>query len=120
MLALLVPRWLGIDLRWGAAGLTTAGGLGAWVEYLLLRSAIRRRVGPVRLPFSYTGVLWVAATLAAAAGFAARLALPLAGRFTSALVVFGTFGLVYLSATYAVRIPEAGALVGRVTRLARR
>jgi putative peptidoglycan lipid II flippase len=38
-LAIVAPRWLGIDQRWGATGLTAAGGLGAWVEFALLRSA---------------------------------------------------------------------------------
>jgi putative peptidoglycan lipid II flippase len=120
VLALAVPRWLGIDRRWGAAGLTTAGGIGAWVEYLLLRSAIRRRVGMVGLPVRYSALLWGAAGLAAAAGFAARLAVAGSGRFTSALVVFAVFGLVYVGLTHLAGIPEAAALVGRVTRRVRR
>jgi putative peptidoglycan lipid II flippase len=120
VLALALPRWLGIDRRWGAAGLTAAGGIGAWVEYLLLRSAIRRRVGSVGLPVRYGASLWGAAALAAAAAFAARSAVTDAGRFTAALVVVGAFGLVYIAVTHAAGIPEAGALVGRITRRGRR
>jgi putative peptidoglycan lipid II flippase len=118
-LALVVPRWLGIDRRWGAAGLTTAGAVGAWVEFMLLRRTIRRRVGPVGLPMRYGSLLWAAAALAAAAGIAARLAMGEAGRFTVALAAVGSFGLVYLALTYAAGVPEAAALVGRVTRRAR-
>jgi hypothetical protein len=44
---------------------------------------------------------------------------PEAGRFTVALSVFGAFGLVYLAATYAAGVPEAGAVVGRFARRAR-
>jgi putative peptidoglycan lipid II flippase len=120
VLALLVPRWLGIDQRWGAAGLTTAGGIGAWVEYLLLRSALRRRIGPVGMPVRYRALLWGAAALAAAVGFGARLGVAESGRFTAALMVFGAFGLVYIGATYVAGIPEAGALVGRIVRRRRR
>jgi putative peptidoglycan lipid II flippase len=116
VLALLVPRWLGVDQRWGAAGLTTAGGIGAWIEYLLLRSAIRRRIGPVGLPLRHGALLWGTATVAAAAAVATRSALAGAGRFTSALAVVGAFGVVYVSATYIAGIPEARDLIGRLTR----
>jgi putative peptidoglycan lipid II flippase len=120
VLALLAPRWLGIDQRWGAAGLTTAGAIGAWIEYLLLRSAIWRRVGPVGVPLRYSAALWGAAALAAAAGVGARLAAAGSGRFTAALIVFGAFGLAYVGATHLAGLPEAGAFIGRVVRRARR
>jgi putative peptidoglycan lipid II flippase len=120
VLALLAPRWLGVDQRWGATGLTTAGGIGAWVEYLLLRSAIRRRVGPVGLPMRYGALLWGTATVAAAAAVAARSVVAGAGRFTSALIVVGAFGVAYLAGTYIAGIPEARALIGRITRRTRR
>ena len=37
---------LGLEPRWGAAGLTAAAGLAAWVEYALLRRRLGRRIGP--------------------------------------------------------------------------
>jgi hypothetical protein len=43
-----------------------------------------------------------------------------AGRFTSALIVFGAFGLVYVGATHVTGIPEAAELVARIARRARR
>ncbi len=119
-LALLAPRWLGIDQRWGAAGLTAAGALGGWVEFVLLRSAIYRRVGAVQIPTRLAALLWGAATAAAAAGFAVHWMTPDLGRFTEAIAVFGVFGLVYLGATYLVGIPEAAMFVGRIARRVRR
>ena len=116
ILALVVPQWLGIDRRWGAAGLTTAGAFGAWVEFMLLRRAIGRRVGAVRLPLRHSAILWGIAALAAAVGLAARRGVGDAGRFTVALAVLGAYGLVYLALTYAAGVPEAAALVGRITR----
>jgi putative peptidoglycan lipid II flippase len=120
LLALPTPRWLGIDQRWGAAGLTAAGALGAWVEFALLRRAIGRRVGAVGLSMRYGALLWGAAALAAASATAARLTVGGAGRFTVALAVVGAFGVVYLATTYAAGIPEAGVVVGRLTRGARK
>lgn len=120
VLALMLPRWLGIDRRWGAAGLTTAGSLGAWLEFVLLRRAVRRRVGPVGLPVRDTARLWAVALLAAAAATGVRLMVGDAGRFTVALAVVGAFGLVYVGVTYALGVPDAAALVGRVTRIVRR
>jgi putative peptidoglycan lipid II flippase len=120
VLALAVPRWLGIDRRWGATGLTMAGSVGAWIEYVLLRSAIGRRVGPVGIPSRYGALLWAAAALAAGAGTATRTLVANADRFTSALVVCAAFGLVYAAITYAARVPESATLVSRITRRARR
>jgi putative peptidoglycan lipid II flippase len=119
-LALLAPRWLGIDQRWGATGLTTAGGLGAWIEFALLRSAIRRRVGRVGLPLGFSAWLWAAAALGAGAGAAARLAVDGTNRFVMALAVFGAFGLVYLGVTYVRGVPEARGLLSRLARRGRR
>jgi len=119
LLALPTPRWLGIDQRWGAAGLTAAGALGAWVEFALLRRAIGRRIGAVGLPTRYGTLLWAAAVLAAASATAARLAVDGAGRFTVALAVAGAFGVVYLATAYVGGVPEAAAIIGRLTRRAR-
>ncbi|MFN2565936.1 MAG: murein biosynthesis integral membrane protein MurJ [Gemmatimonadaceae bacterium] len=119
VLALPTPRWLGIDQRWGTAGLTAAGALGGWVEFMLLRRTIRRRIGGVGVPMRYGALLWGAAALAAASATAARVAVAGFGRFTAAVALAGAFGVVYLVATYAAGVPEAAAVVGRVRRRSR-
>jgi putative peptidoglycan lipid II flippase len=40
-----LPGLLGIDARWGVAGLTASAGMSAWVEFTLLRRALNRRLG---------------------------------------------------------------------------
>ena len=40
LLAVLLPRRLGIEPIWGVAGLTLAGSVAAWVEFTLLRRAL--------------------------------------------------------------------------------
>ena len=44
--ALWLPGWIGIDRRWGVAGLTASAGVAGWVEFTLLRRALNRRIGP--------------------------------------------------------------------------
>ncbi|MFL5514600.1 MAG: murein biosynthesis integral membrane protein MurJ, partial [Gemmatimonadales bacterium] len=43
LFALPLPRALGIDPRWGAAGLTASAGIAGWIEFLLLRRTLNRR-----------------------------------------------------------------------------
>ena len=42
LFALPLPRALGVEPRWGAAGLTASAGIAGWVEFLLLRRALNR------------------------------------------------------------------------------
>ena len=61
-----LPGWLGIDPRWGVAGLTASAGVAGWVEFTLLRRALNRRIGSTGLPVSLTVRLWGSAAAAAA------------------------------------------------------
>ena len=40
-----LPVWIGIDPRWGVAGLTASAGVAGWVEFTLLRRGIPRAIG---------------------------------------------------------------------------
>src|SRR5205085_9093020 len=37
LFAIPLPRLLGLDQQWGAAGLTASAGIAGWVEFFLLR-----------------------------------------------------------------------------------
>jgi len=120
LFAIPLPRALGLAPEWGAAGLTASAGIAGWIEMLLLRRTLNVRIGPTGLPVDYTARLWSAAAAAAAVGWAAKLAIATVHPIAIALVVLGAYGLVFLGATLALRIPEAGAaasrLIGRVRR----
>lgn len=120
VLALHLPGWLGISPRWGGAGLTAASGIAGWVELVLLRGALRRRIGAAPTARWRNLVLWGAAAVAAAAAWGVRLVLPPLQPVWIAVVVLGTYGAVYLGATMALRIPEARALTDVVARRVRR
>ena len=109
---------LGIAPRWGAAGITVASGVAAWLELRLLRSALRSRLGIDHRLTSVVLKLWVCAALAAGAGWGVKLLLGEAHPWVLAALVLGTFALVYLAATVAAGIEEARALLVRVSHQA--
>jgi putative peptidoglycan lipid II flippase len=114
--ALPLPRALGIDQRWGAAGLTASAGIAGWVEFLLLRSRLNRRIGITGLRARYAAMLWASAVIAAAVALATRAVLPPLHRFAMVIASLGTFGIVYGGLTLGFRVPEARALVSRLVR----
>jgi putative peptidoglycan lipid II flippase len=106
--AVYLPGWLGLDLKWGAAGLTASAGVAGWVELLLLRRSLTRRVGPVSPPASYTARLWAAA---AAAGLACRGIdglLPALGPLVTGALLLPTYGGLFLAATALLGVKFAG------------
>jgi putative peptidoglycan lipid II flippase len=114
--AVMAPGWLGLDPRWGAAGLTASAGIAGWVELLLLRRSLRRRVGEVSPPASYLTKLWAAA--AVAGGAARGLTMLLGGigphgigPLLTGAIVAPAFGLIFLAGTRVVGIPFGGGKV---------
>lgn len=114
-LALYGPAIVGIEARWGAAGITLASGVGAWVELALLRRSLRRRLGVRERLVGLVAVLWTSAAAAALAAWGVKLAIPTLHPWVTALLVLGTFGIVYLAATAAARVDEARAVLRRST-----
>ncbi|MGQ0538870.1 MAG: murein biosynthesis integral membrane protein MurJ [Gemmatimonadaceae bacterium] len=118
LLALVLPRTLALDLRWGVAGLTAASGVAAWLEFVLLRRSLAHRVGATRAEAMLR--LWLAAGVAALIAWLLRLGLgaghaeaqPLA-----ALVILSIYGVAYVAITWRLGSPESSAIVRRLTRL---
>jgi len=115
-LAVYGPRWVGIDGKWGVAGITVAAGIAGWLEFALLRRALARRLGRVELPARTLGVLWGAAALAAALACGARLLNAEAPMLVRTVLVLGIYGMTYWLVTWKAGIPEAVALRDRVFR----
>lgn len=114
--ALHLPGWLGIPARWGAVGLTASAGVAGWVEFLLLRRSLDRRVGPTRFPAGYVLKLWAPGLLAVGAGWGVLLLLgSRLGPIATAMAVLLPFGLVYLGGTLLLGVPLALRLAGRLS-----
>ena len=114
--ALPLPPALGLDQRWGAAGLTVSAGLAGWIEFLLLRRSLNRRIGPSGLPASLGLRLWGAAVLAAAVAWLVRPVLPGNQPLLTAAVVLTVYGGLYLLGTTALGVDEAARVLGRLRR----
>ncbi len=112
--ALPLPRALGIDPRWGAAGLTASAGLAGWIEFLLLRRALNARIGLTGLAAPLVVRLWGAGLLAAGIAWGVRLALPAAHPILAAVAVLAVYGAVYFLVTDRLGIPEARAVMRRL------
>lgn len=105
-----LPRWLGIEPRWGVAGLTASAGVAAWVEFSLLRRGLRGRLGDTGVPRPFLLKVGAAAVTAAALSRAVFMALPRWPPLASAAVVLTAFTAVYIGIAYALRLPELSAL----------
>jgi putative peptidoglycan lipid II flippase len=92
-----VPQWIGIDPKWGVAGLTASAGVSGWVEFLLLRRALGQRIGSEPVGAGYLTRLWITALGAAGAAWAIKLELPPMNRpIPAALATLIPYGALYL------------------------
>lgn len=94
--AIPIPPMLGLDPKWGVAGLTASAGVSGWIEYLLLRRALSRRIGRAAIGAGYVTRLWAAALAGAASAWAIKLSLPPLHPILTAGAALVPFGFVYL------------------------
>ncbi len=118
--ALFLPKALGLPVHWGAAGITAASGVAAWVEFMMLRRALAARIGHFDLPTIELLKLWMAALAAAGTSTVARLLLPDMPPIFLAVITVGVNALTYLGVTSWWDIPEAAVITSRVGRVLRR
>jgi putative peptidoglycan lipid II flippase len=117
--ALPLPRVLGIEARWGVAGLTISAGIASWVEFHLLRRALNRRIGRTGIPADFLAKLWATALVAAAAGWSIHRFGGHHGPILLALIVLGPYGIIYFAGTWILGLAESRALFSRFLRASR-
>ena len=118
LFAIPLPASIGIDPKWGAAGLTASAGLAGWVEFVLLRRSLNRRIGRTGLTLSYVVKLWTGAIAGGALGWGIKLVLPHLHPIVVAALVLIPYGLFYFAVTAALGVEESIATVRRVLRMA--
>ncbi len=102
--ALPLPPMVGLDPRWGVAGLTASAGAAGWIEFVLLRRTLNRRIGPTGIPAAFTAKLWCAALAAAAAAWVVKLAIGRVHPVLGAAVILSPYAAVYFGAAFLLRL----------------
>ena len=115
-----LPGLLGLDSKWGAAGLTSSAGIAGWVEFVLLRDSLNKRIGKTGLSVSYTIKLWVSAVVGAGVAWALKIAVTGWHPVPLAVVVLGGYGICYFGLGYLLGISQARELLGQIGRRLRR
>lgn len=115
--ALPLPRLLGLDPKWGVVGLTGSASIAAWIEFVLLRRSLNRRIGRTGLPIGYLAKLWCGAIAGAGVGWLCKTLVGPLHPVPLAILVLNSFGLTYFAITSLLGISEARLLVGRVLRI---
>ena len=123
--ALPLPHLLGIEQRWGVAGLTISAGVASWVEFTLLQRGLRRRIGHVGLPPSFLVQVWIAALVAGAASRGLNYLLSPQAIFRGshgpvfiAVPVLAVYGAIFFAGGLALKLPEAKSMLSLVRRRA--
>ncbi|MGH7689375.1 MAG: lipid II flippase MurJ, partial [Gemmatimonadaceae bacterium] len=119
LFAFAVPRALGIDAHWGAAGLSASAGMAAWVEFVLLRSRLSARIGVTGLPGRFVITLWGLAVASAGIAIAVQRATVGWGRMAGGVLVIAVYGTAYLAGAVVLRVPEALGMIGGILRRVR-
>jgi putative peptidoglycan lipid II flippase len=99
----------------GVVGLALGTGFGAWVEWALLKRALRNRIGGVGAGMGPLTRMFGAALAGAGAGWVMRMLLPEQIHiFLRGVLVLGVFGAVYFGVAAALGLSQAGALFRRI------
>jgi putative peptidoglycan lipid II flippase len=122
LLRLPLPVFPDGDKPFGAIGLTASAGIAGWVEFMMLRRALTRRIGKVNLAPSFLGRLWISALIGAVGGVAAdyflepRMHHVPFPHIVEAMLVAGFFGVIYFAATMVLGVEESKATLRRFKR----
>ena len=116
LFAIPLPPLIGLDPKWGVAGLTASAGIAGWIEFALLRRSLNKRIGKTGLALSYVAKLWLAAAAGAGVGWAIKLGIGSHHPATIAMLVLVPYGLIYFAVTAALRVPELNTILERLLR----
>jgi putative peptidoglycan lipid II flippase len=97
--ALSIPDLLGVDRRWGTTALVAASSIVAWIEFVVLRRKLNRRVGRTGLSGKLAFTLLFAALASGSAAYGIKTAIVGMHRWIVAGLVLGAFGVLYFMLT---------------------
>lgn len=104
----------------GPVGLALGAAIGAWLEWGLLRTRLRRRIGNVGTGGSQLARMFGAALVAAAAGYGVRVVAGGSHPVLVAALVVGVFGVVYFAVARMLGLAEARVVLDSLVRRIKR
>ncbi len=119
LLAVRLPPLIGVDSRWGIAGLTLGSAVAAWIECFMLRRALAKRLGGLPSLTALLRRLWIAGLGASVVATLGRVVLTPDRPILYGAVVLALFSATYLLLGYRMRINEALIFLQRVKLLKR-
>jgi putative peptidoglycan lipid II flippase len=118
--ALKAPQWIGINTKWGVAGLTASAGIAGWVEFALLRRALAERIGGTALRADFIVKLWSIAFIGAGVGYLIKHLLGAIDPRLLLLLIVIEYGAIYFGGSFLVGIDESRTTLGPMIRRVRR
>src|SRR4029078_12478226 len=113
------PGLLHLDSKLGAAGLTSSAGLAGWLEFVLLRRSLNKRIGNTGLPGAYSAKLWLGAIIGAAVGWGLKLLVAGWHPIPLAIVVLGGYGVTYFGIEYLFGVQQSQIIILVTHKVAR-
>jgi putative peptidoglycan lipid II flippase len=107
-------EWFGRPV--GAAGLSLAAGVAAWLEWWLYRRGLRQRIGAIGAGGGVIARLIAAALVAAIVGRGIAHVLPAMPAYVVAALVLAPFGVLYFALARWLGVEEAGTSAERFLR----
>jgi putative peptidoglycan lipid II flippase len=113
--AIPLPHLIGINPKWGVAGLTASAGVSGWIEFLLLRRALANRIGRDSTGAIYLMRLWGVAIAGAVIACAIKLEIgPRHHPIVIAIATLIPFGVAYFAlADPAQNRERLSSIIGR-------
>lgn len=112
--ALKLPAILGMAKIYGTAGLAFTSGLAGWIEYLLLKRFLEKKIGKIQIARRARSRAWVAAGVAGCMALAAKVGMV---DFKSPILVAGIvvslYGAIYFIVGALLGLEEARRICGR-------
>ncbi len=116
--AFYIPQWLGLDAKWGTSGLTIAGGLAGWLEFMLLRRKLNRRIGETGLRVKLQSKLWFCAITSALLALGVKWVLGEDGlvlmRATLVLIIYGAL---YFFLGVTCKVEQSREMIEKLRRI---
>lgn len=114
---LKLPGWIGVDAKWGAAGLTASAGVSGWVEYLMLRHGIDVKIGRTRLDLGFMTKIWVIALAAGGIARSLKFVFPPTHPFFYGAIILSVYMLIYMGVTAALGMGQSHRMFQRLLRM---